>query len=130
VEYLLSSQFQQYVDKLEKSTCLAETRRLLTRGPPINISVRFPPLSSAFSVNDLLHDNVQDPICMPCGVEGKDEVHALWYSSSNETKSAQLAGALTGDARTKYWEEQKAFRLASAAAEGDAEASAGDKPAE
>ena len=56
---------------------------------------------------------------MPCGEDGKDEVHALWFASEGAVKPAKLDGSLTGDARAKYWAEQKEFRLATAAAEGD-----------
>jgi hypothetical protein len=39
VDYLLTSQWQKYVDQLAKASCKAEQRRLLDKGPPINISV-------------------------------------------------------------------------------------------
>ena len=40
VEYLLNTQWKLYVDLLEKTTCAAEQRRLLEKGPPLNVSVR------------------------------------------------------------------------------------------
>jgi hypothetical protein len=42
VDYLLTSQWQKYVDQLAKASCKAEQRRLLDKGPPINISVSSP----------------------------------------------------------------------------------------
>ena len=38
-EYLLQTQWKKYTDGLAKATCKAEQRRLLDKGPPINISV-------------------------------------------------------------------------------------------
>lgn len=57
--------------------------------------------------------------CFPCGAEGKGEVHSLWYASDGSVRVAKLEGSLTGDARAKYWAEQKEFRLAKAAEEGE-----------
>ena len=52
---------------------------------------------------------------MPCpdGTEkGNAEVHSLWYNADGEEHSAQLVGALIGEERQKYWDEQKAFYIA------------------
>ena len=53
----------------------------------------------------------KDPICLPAGAEGKDEVYSLWYSSGNggagAVVSAQCDGALTGEARAKFLADQQ-----------------------
>eukprot|EP00608_Synchroma_pusillum_P005526 CAMPEP_0198429728 /NCGR_PEP_ID=MMETSP1452-20131203/9272_1 /TAXON_ID=1181717 /ORGANISM="Synchroma pusillum, Strain CCMP3072" /LENGTH=228 /DNA_ID=CAMNT_0044150145 /DNA_START=37 /DNA_END=721 /DNA_ORIENTATION=- len=86
IEHLLSTQWNQYCDRLRMTKCKAEQRRLLTAGPPVNI---------------------KDPNAMPCGDDG--EVFALWYGLDRQVHSAKLEGSLTGEAREKYWEEQRAF---------------------
>ncbi len=93
VKMLLQSQWKTYTDGLAKTTCKAEQRRMLEKGPPINVS---------------------DKSALPCpdGTEkGNAEVHSLWYMSDGQEHSAQLEGALTGEDRTRYWEEQKAFYI-------------------
>ena len=52
--------------------------------------------------------------CTPCpdGTEkGNAEVHSLWYKSDGEEHSAQLEGALIGEERKTFWDEQKAFYI-------------------
>ena len=38
-------------------------------------------------------------------------VELLWYASDSQEHSSKLVGALEGEARTKYWEEQKLFYI-------------------
>lgn len=38
-------------------------------------------------------------------------VELLWYSSDGLEHSSKLVGALEGEERTKYWEEQKSFYI-------------------
>ena len=93
VEHLKQTQWKTYTDGLAKTTCKAEQGRMLKKGPPINLA---------------------DKTALPCpdGTEkGNAEVHSLWYSSDGEEHSAQLVGALTGEERQKYWDEQKAFYI-------------------
>ena len=93
VGHLLQTQWKTYTEGLAKSTCKAEQRRMLEKGPPINIS---------------------DKTAMPCpdGTEkGNAEVHSLWYKSDGEEHSAQLEGALIGEERKTFWDEQKAFYI-------------------
>merc|ERR1711991_182826 len=108
VEYLKGSQYKKYVDDLAKTTCAAEQRRLLADGPPVNI---------------------YEPHGMPCvcgTCEGRLEVAALWYASKGDV-SPQLEGALTGEARMAFWEEQKKFRIQDEDdADDDADADADD----
>lgn len=87
IEQLLSTQYEAYTNGLAKSTCKAEQRRMLARGPPINLS---------------------DKNALPLGDDDSNaEVYMLWYSSDKQTHSAKLVGSLEGEERRKYWEEQK-----------------------
>jgi hypothetical protein len=75
IGHLLRSQFSLWTESLAKSTCLAEQRRLLRRGPPVNL---------------------RDDKALPCPENG--EVRKLWYMSTpNEEKSAKLEGSLVGE---------------------------------
>lgn len=100
IEHLLKTQWGAYRTALEKTNCKvcfrkldfcefsvistafslsccghqAEQRRLLARGPPINIS---------------------DAKALPCPDNG--EVHSLWYMSDGQDHSAKLEGSLTGE---------------------------------
>jgi len=101
VGMLLQSQWKTYTEGLAKSTCKAEQRRMLEKGPPINVS---------------------DKSAMPCpdGTDkGNAEVHSLWYMSDGEEHSAKLDGSLEGEERQKYWDEQKAFYIVDEAEEED-----------
>jgi hypothetical protein len=73
IHIIISSQWAAYVNTLAKTTCKAEQRRMLTRGPPVNIS---------------------DKTALPCPDDG--EVYSLWYMDSpNIEQSAKLEGSLT-----------------------------------
>lgn len=74
VEYLLSTQFKLFQDNWAKTTCKAEQRRLITRGPPVNL---------------------RDDKALPC--PDNTEVHLLWYSSDNTVKIAKLTGSFEGE---------------------------------
>jgi hypothetical protein len=73
-EHLLRTQFPLWTEALAKSTCLAEQRRLLKRGPPVNL---------------------RDDKALPCPENG--EVAKLWYMRTNEEKVAKLEGSLAGE---------------------------------
>jgi hypothetical protein len=100
VNHLQNTQWEKYVKELAGTTCKAEQRRLLTRGPPINL---------------------RDPTAMPCGdpppkaIDEKAktngdsdntnssssayycEVSELWFASDNLVHSAKLNGSLVGE---------------------------------
>ena len=63
-----------YTTSLAKTTCKAEQRRLLAKGPPINVS---------------------DPKALLCPDGG--EVHSLWYMSDGSERSAKLEGSFEGE---------------------------------
>ena len=70
----MKSQWSTYTTALSKTTCKAEQRRLLARGPPINIS---------------------DPKALECPDGG--EVHSLWYMADGKEYSAKLEGSYVGE---------------------------------
>lgn len=74
IEYLLQTQFKNFQDAWQKTTCKAEQRRLVTKGPPVNL---------------------RDDKALPC--PGLVEIDQLWYMSSGAEKSAKLANSLVGE---------------------------------
>ena len=70
---LLRSKWPMYVTSLKNVTCKAEQRRLLAKGPPINLA---------------------DPE-LPCPDNG--EVFLFWFMSDGQEHSAKLEGSLTGE---------------------------------
>ena len=87
IEQLLSTQYEAYINGLAKSTCKAEQRRMLAKGPPMNLSDK-----NALPIDD---------------DDSNAEVYMLWYSSDKQEHSAKLKGSLEGEERMKYWDEQK-----------------------
>ena len=97
IEELLRSQFHNYIERVKKSDCQAELRRLLESGPPIYI---------------------HDPHGLP--LEDNDtHVSRLWYASSNAERTAKLDGAVEGEERDKLWEELRQFIVVEGKEEGD-----------
>lgn len=76
VEYLQQTQFQNFKDAWQKTTCKAEQRRLITLGPPLNL---------------------RDDKAMPC--PGKVEINLLWFMSDGKERTAKLNGSLEGEVR-------------------------------
>jgi hypothetical protein len=74
IEQLLKTQWSTYTTALAKTTCKAEQRRLLLKGPPVNIS---------------------DAKALACPDDA--EVHSLWYMVDNLERSAKLEGSLAGE---------------------------------
>ena len=88
IKHLLSTQYNNYTNGLAKSTCKAEQRRMLEKGPPINLC---------------------DKTALPCPNDG--EVYMLWFMSDQQEHSAKLENSLIGEERQAYWEEQKQFYI-------------------
>lgn len=86
---LLDSQYQQYIDRVKKTDCQAELRRLLTPGPPVYLS-----------------DKHGLPIDES---EGDTYVIKLWYASDGKERSAKLKDALEGKERDDLWAELNKF---------------------
>lgn len=88
ITILLRSQWLKYTDALRTTTCKAEQRRLLQRGPPINLS---------------------DKTALPCPGGDHAEVQSLWFMSDNDEHSAKLEGSLEGEEKQKFWDEMQSF---------------------
>jgi hypothetical protein len=79
IQQLIKTQWLAYKTSLEKTNCKAEQRRLLSRGPPVNLS---------------------DAKALPCPESDNGEVHSLWFMSDGEEHSAKLEGSLIGEVRS------------------------------
>jgi hypothetical protein len=97
VEQLLADQFHQYVDRVKKTDCQAELKRLLDKGPPTYVEDKH-----AFPLDD-----------------GETHIVQLWYASDGQERSAKLQGALEGEERDKLWEELRQFIIVEGKEEGD-----------
>lgn len=85
VEQLLKEQFHQYIDRVQKSDCARELRRLLASGPPIYLS-----------------DEHGFPL-----TEGDTHIVNLWFASDKKERSAKLEGAKEGEEREELWNTLK-----------------------
>ena len=97
VRQLLDTQFQQYIDRVKKTDCQAELRRLLKTGPPIYVSDKH-----AFPLE-----------------ENDTNVHKLWFALDGKERSAKLKGAVEGEERDALWKELNEFIIAEGKEEGD-----------
>jgi hypothetical protein len=97
VEQMLNDMFQQYIDRVKKTDCQAELRRLLAKGPPVYIS---------------------DDHGLPLD-EGEEYVIRLWFSSDNSIRSAKLNGSKEGDERQLLWDELNQFIVVDGKEPGD-----------
>ena len=97
VRHLLKTQFQKYLDDVEKASkdCAAAVRRLIKTGPPVFLSDK-------------------EALTIP---EGDDCIDQVWFRDTNETVSAKLEGCLEGEAREALWNDQKETLAAMEAAE-------------
>ena len=104
VEHLLKTQFDAFVERVKKTDCQAELRRLLKDGPPIWLS---------------------DPHALPLPKDPETDeptdthVCALWYAGDDVEVSAKLEGALEGDDRDNLWNELKEFLVEEGKEPGD-----------
>lgn len=97
IEEMLNQMFQQYIDRVKKTDCQAELRRLLEKGPPIYIS---------------------DAHGLPLD-EGDDYIINLWFLSDNSIRSAKLNGSKDGQERLSLWEELNHFIILDGKEAGD-----------
>ena len=88
VETMRASQFEQYMERVRKSTCEAEMRRLMAAGPPVYIEDKF-------------------GLPLP---EGDTHVETLWYANDEKERSGRLEGAPIGEEREALWESLRAFQ--------------------
>ncbi len=84
VERMINDGWKHYLDQLDKATCAAEMRRLLTAGPPTH-----------------LRDTKAFPVANENG-----QVHEFKLASGLIV-SAKLKGALDGQERLDWWQEKK-----------------------
>jgi hypothetical protein len=97
VEKLLAEQFQDFIERVKKTDCQAELRRLLAKGPPVYL---------------------EDGHALPLE-EGDTHVSRLWFASDGQERSAKLHGAVEGEDRDKLWTELKGFLIEEGKEEGD-----------
>ena len=83
----METQFDQYIERVKKTDCQAELRRLLEKGPPIYISD-----GHGLALDD-----------------DEEYVVKLWFASDNTERSAKLKNALDGKEREDLWEELNEF---------------------
>ena len=98
---LIDTQFQQYVDRVKKTDCQAELRRLLASGPPIYVS---------------------DKVALPLAeIDTDTHVCKLWYAVDRQERPAILKDAVEGEEREKLWNELREFIIVEGKEEGDEE---------
>ena len=87
IEHALANQYKSYMERMQKSDCKAEIKRLLEAGPPVWVA---------------------DKHGMPLP-EGETHVCRLWFMKDNREVSAMLEGAVDGAERQALWDELAAF---------------------
>ena len=85
IKTLLNTQFNNYIESVQKTDCLKELKRLLDIGPPI-----------------WLHDIHGLPI-----PENDTHISTLWYMDQNLEVSARLKNSLIGEDRIHLWNSLK-----------------------
>ncbi len=96
-EKLLDNQFDQFIDRVKKTDCQAELKRLLEKGPPIYI-----------------HDKHGFPL-----KDDEEYVIKLWYASDCTERSSRLKGSKEGEERQELWDQLKQFIVVEGKEEGD-----------
>ena len=115
VEHLLKTQFGAFLERVKKTDCQAELRRLLKDGPPIWLSD-----PHALPLPGSKEDDKDDNEADGDGEASKDtHVCALWYAGSDLEVSAKLAGAVEGDDRESLWNELRRFLVEEGKEPGD-----------
>lgn len=100
MDQLLADQFHLYVERVKKTDCQAELKRLLKAGPPIHIADKH-----ALKLDE---DDNDEYVCR------------LWFArEGGQEVSAKLEGAVEGDERDALWEELKKFIVLEGKEEGD-----------
>ena len=98
IEGLRTSQYKNYMERIQKSDCKAEMKRLMESGPPVWVT-----------------DKHACPL-----EEGETHVCKLWFMSDNREVSAMLEGACDGEERQKLWDELKSVHAVVEEVEGEA----------
>ena len=87
VRRLLARQFDEYVKGVRSADCEADLKRRIGAGPPVYLS---------------------DKHALPLP-DGDTHISRVWFASNDTEYSAELAGALKGEARQKLWDELAVF---------------------
>ena len=116
VEHLLKTQFGAFLERVKKTDCQAELRRLLKDGPPIWLSDQHAlPLPGAKKGDEETEEEETDDTV-------KDtHVCALWYAADDTVVPAKLEGAVEGDDRENLWNELRRFLVEEGKEPGDDE---------
>jgi len=116
VEHLLKTQFGAFLERVKKTDCQAELRRLLKDGPPIWLSDQHAlPLPGAKKGDKETEEEEADDTV-------KDtHVCALWYAADDTVVPAKLEGAVEGDDRENLWNELRRFLVEEGKEPGDEE---------
>eukprot|EP01139_Manchomonas_bermudensis_P015393 Amastigsp_a510117_159.p3 type:complete len:145 gc:universal Amastigsp_a510117_159:740-306(-) len=89
IQVLLDTLYNKWVNDLKCTKCAAEQRRMLARGPPVN---------------------VYDAHALPAENDNHGEIAALWFAARGDV-SPKLKDSLEGQARLDFWNEQKQFQI-------------------
>ena len=99
IQHMLDNQFEEYINRVKKTDCQAELRRLLKNGPPIYI----------YDKHGLALE------------DDEEYVVKLWFSSDNKERSGKLKGAVEGVQRDVLWKELKQFIIVEGSEDIDAD---------
>ena len=115
VEELLRTQFHVYIERVNKTDCQAELKRLLASGPPIYVS---DPYGLPLGESDVASDTIDGSRTL-----NDEDTHIvqLWFASDNQERSAKLDGAVEGEEREKLWQGLKQFIVVEGMEDGDDE---------
>jgi len=128
VEHLLKTQFGAFLERVKKTDCQAELRRLLKDGPPIWLSDPHAlPLSGSSDDGDDDDDDDEDG---EASKSKDDHVCAVWYAGDDLEVSAKLVGAVEGDDRENLWNELRRFLVEEGKEPGDDENDDGEAKTE
>jgi hypothetical protein len=117
IEKLQRTQFHSYIERVKKTDCQAELKRLLASGPPIYIAdhLGLPLGDNSEPPSD---DNPSSDTFAP--IVSKDtHIVKLWFASDNLERPAKLDGAVEGVERDRLWEELRQFIVVEGTEPGD-----------
>jgi hypothetical protein len=130
VEQLLQTQFHTYIERVKKTDCQAELKRLLASGPPIFVSdAQGLPLADKEAEGDNGGSTNDDGTAAAsatttAGDDGTTEdthIVQLWFASDNQERSAKLDGAVEGPERERLWQELRQFIVVEGTEPGDSD---------
>jgi len=135
VEHLLKTQFGAYLERVKKTDCQAELRRLLKDGPPVWLTDPHAlplPEEAAAEAKDksdkdehqetsTTNDNETTATVSTTTSTSTADTHvcALWYAGDDIEVSAKLEGAVEGNERDILWDELRKFLVEEGKEPGD-----------